>query len=395
MDQSQKDLVRKLIKDGYSHRQIKKKTGFALASISKVRNEKEELTENIIKNGIIIENPVSETVEELLDRFKIDKTYWNVAKSTVNEWGSKKNYNRQCKAWLERKGDIIDWDNFKKEFIETVKKQSPIVSRKEYKIGKCLMEVDIFDLHLDKLAWWAETGENYDSKIARKRFFDAINYFIFVTKPFEIDEILFPYGNDFFNSDKDYPFPQTTKGTPQENDIRWQKSYKMGRQMITTAVNMLSEIAPVKMIGIPGNHDEQKTFYLGDALECTFENNKNVDVDNSPRTRKYFQYGKNLLGFTHGKDIPVSRLLSLMPNETAQFWGKTKYREWHLGHLHHDKKQTSIGTEDHNGIVIRNLKSLKAVDSYEFRKGFGGLGGAEVFIWHKERGLVGNLPYNL
>jgi hypothetical protein len=349
------------------------------------------------EGNIVLSNPVSATIDELLERFDIDKEYWHVTKSVINEWGSSENYNRQCKAWLQKIGDIIDWETFKKEFLETMKHESVARPPIQYRGGKHMLEINIFDLHIGKWAWAAETGDNYNYKVARKRFFDAIERLKSLGTMFDIDEIVFPFGNDFFNSDKDYPFPQTTAGTPMENDLRWQKLFKTGREMVIEAVNELSLIAPVKLIGIPGNHDVQKTFYLGDVLDVYYANNPNVTVDNNPKRRKYYLYGKNLLGFTHGRssDIPEQRLLLLMPQEEPQLWAMSKYREIHCGDIHHSKK-VSTKDEDHHGITIRYMKSLKGTDSWEDEKGYiGSVGGAEAFVWHRDNGLVSHLHYNL
>jgi hypothetical protein len=51
-------------------------------------------------------------------------------------------------------------------------------------------------------------------------------------------------------------------------------------------IDKCASIAPVDVIIIPGNHDEERTFYMGDALACRYEGNPNVTVDNSPKTRK-------------------------------------------------------------------------------------------------------------
>jgi hypothetical protein len=103
----------------------------------------------------------------------------------------------------------------------------------------------IFDLHIGKLAWGQETGENYDYKIAIERFRYAIEDMIYKASSYDVERILFPVGNDIYNSDKAFPFPQTTKGTPQMDDIRWQKLFRVGVQLITEAIIRLSKIAPV------------------------------------------------------------------------------------------------------------------------------------------------------
>ena len=319
--------------------------------------------------------------------------------ATRGDWQTKDNKTFYIRVKLRRKKNTFDADKFRSELIETVKKESPVVPPiHRNKSGSHCLEINIFDLHLGKLAWEPETGGNYDNKIAQKRFFDAIDYLSGMAQMFDIDEIMFPFGNDFFNSDSDYPYPMTTAGTPQENDLRWQKSFRTGRQMIIQAVDQLSQIAPVKLIGVQGNHDFQKVFYLGDVLEVKYANNPNVTVDNTPRTRKYYQYGKNLIGLTHGRgsDVPESRLLLLMPQEVPQMWADTKYREWHCGDIHHKKKVSIKSEEDHQGITIRYMRTLKSSDSWEYQKGYvGSIGGAEAYIWHKEQGLVSVFNYNL
>lgn len=351
------------------------------------------------KGEIIAECPVSSNVDELMKRFKIDPDYWDITKKVINEWGSAVNYNRQCKAWLSAKGDILDWGTFKEQFMEDVRKLSPPVSYKHKGIkGESCLEIDIFDLHLGKLGWKEEVGENYDNKIARKRFMSAIHGLYKYAKGFKVDKILFPVGNDFFNSDSDYPYPQTTAGTPQENDLRWQKSYRTGRKLICEAIDTLSQIAPVHVPIVPGNHDLQKSFYLGDLLDVKYENNANVTIDNTAALRKYFQYHNNMIGFAHGRpsNEGEQRLLMLMPQEQPIMFSKTKFREWHLGDIHHKKKVKVRDEEDFSGIVLRYMRTMKGTDSWENSKGFkGAIKGAEAYVWDKNYGMIANFNYNI
>ena len=362
------------------------------------QGSKKESFEYSGKGQIIAECPVSRNIEELLARFNIDSDYWDVTKQIINEWGSDKNYNRQAKAWLSAKGDILDWNTFKTQLIEDIKANSPEVKAKKFETGNVCLEIDIFDLHLGKLGWKEETGENYDNKIAQQRFISAIGGLHDYSKSFDVDMILFPVGNDFFNSDYDYPYPQTTAGTPQENDLRWQKSFRVGRQMICQAIDYLSEIAPVHIPVVQGNHDFQKAFYLGDVLEVRYENNANVTIDNTASPRKYFQYHNNLIGFTHGRpsNEGEQRLLMMMPQERPEMFARTKFREWHLGDIHHKRKVKVRDEEDFSGIVLRYMRTMKGTDSWENQKGFkGAIRGAEAYLWDKKDGMIANFNYNI
>jgi hypothetical protein len=51
---------------------------------------------------------------------------------------------------------------------------------------------------------------------------------------------------------------------------------------------------------VPGNHDELTSFHLGEILAARYDGDKHVTVDNSARLRKYYDFGTNLFGFTHG-----------------------------------------------------------------------------------------------
>ncbi|MBK8609093.1 MAG: hypothetical protein IPL84_03900 [Chitinophagaceae bacterium] len=160
--------------------------------------------------------------------------------------------------------------------------------------------IDLPDLHFDKLAWGKETGKDWDMKISSSLYMKAIDDLVSKASVYSVEKILYPVGNDMFNSDT--IDNTTTKGTKQIVDGRWKKSFVLARKLIVSAALKLSKIAPVDIMIVPGNHDEQKTFYLGDALECRFYNDANVNVDNTPTMRKYFKYGKTLIAYTHGKD---------------------------------------------------------------------------------------------
>src|SRR3990172_4990556 len=58
------------------------------------------------------------------------------------------------------------------------------------------LEISITDLHMGKLAWGKEAGEDYDTKIAKKRFLFAINDILSRTNDSKFEKIIFPVGND-------------------------------------------------------------------------------------------------------------------------------------------------------------------------------------------------------
>jgi hypothetical protein len=113
-----------------------------------------------------------------------------------------------------------------------------------------------------------------------------------------------------------------------------------------------------------------------------------VNIDISPKTRKYVEYGKNLIGFAHGQE-ESKRIEQVMPVEASEAWGRTRYREFLLGHLHSEHLR-EIG-----GVKIRNVSSTTGTDSWHSRLGFvGSIKMSQCFIYHKEYGLltIENIP---
>ena len=57
------------------------------------------------------------------------------------------------------------------EYLSTFAPTFPTMTNKT-KQGEHCLEIDIFDLHVGKLAWQGEVGESYELQIAEKRFYD-------------------------------------------------------------------------------------------------------------------------------------------------------------------------------------------------------------------------------
>jgi hypothetical protein len=347
------------------------------------------------------------TVEKLLEIYNIDLEIWEIEKQIINTWevGAKGPDSKitttplfQVKLWLKKKQVLFELHTVRREFLEDLKKLSPQVPsnfRKQPQEGK-LLEITVFDLHFGKVAWHEEVGENYNIEIATQRFNDCIDYFIDLYKGTSLDRILLPISNDFFNSDRSHPFNSTTSGTPQEEDTRWQNTFRKGRELLITNIQKLSKIAPVEVKVVPGNHDYERSFYLGDSLEGWFHNDQNVDIDNSPSPRKYFSYGKNLIGFTHGNNEKLADLPMIMAQENPTAWAMSYYREFHLGHLHHKKEGRFNATNELQGVMVRHMSSLSGTDSWHHKKGYvGARKSAEAFLWDKEKGLLNQSYFNI
>ena len=347
------------------------------------------------KNEIIVSLRSHEikTIDEIVEYSKIDTSIWEPYKMITNPWGSETNACFQIKVWWQRiAGTEINVDQLCDNIINRIEKYSPpaIIKRKPAK-DAFLWEVGIVDHHLGQFSWGKEVGFKYDVKEAETIYNNAIDFLIDKIKPYNVGKILYHFGQDFYNVNSQ--FNQTVAGTPQDEDGRWQRSFDKGVMVHINAINKLKQIADVDAIQIKGNHDEERIQYAGSVVKAWFRNDKNINIDNRPISRKYYRYGKNLIGFSHAETISMDRLLGLMPIEAKEDWSKCEHYSWHLGHLHHNVIRKNL--EDQNGIRIIHLPALTPVAVWHFKKGYLHNRETQSFLHHPEKGNMIQINYRI
>jgi hypothetical protein len=345
------------------------------------------------------DTPIS--VEQLVEMFEIDLGLWEPYHITPNVWqmGAKhpetgeilKANLYQTKVLFRRKPARSN-DELAAELIADIlaagedrKRPAPHVLTFPRGTERFALEPDLFDIHIAKYAWREETGTDYDSDLAERIATAALTDLLAQAKPYPISECILPLGNDFFHYDN--PQGETTAGTVMDRDTRYQRMFRIGCRLARWMIERCAEIAPTKVIVVPGNHDQISAFSMGVVMEAEFRNDPRVTFDNSPKPRKYHRYGKNLLGFAHGHGEKPDALAQLMPLEEAEAWAQTTCREFHLGHFHVGKKRDPITVDDKTSVTLRWIRSLAGTDAWHAGKGFMGRRHAEAFLWREAGGM--------
>jgi hypothetical protein len=352
-----------------------------------------------------ITKDVHERVRSLADLVRvceIDTSEWEVERYICNKWemaaklGPQDTASMQVtplyqvKAWLRRKVAVIaarlEIESLLADAKQKVAKRAAVAKRKG---GSHMLEIAIPDLHIGKLAWAAETGhESYDSRIAERLFDKALEVLIDRTSRFDFELVVLPIGNDLLHSDTKRG--TTTAGTPLDMDSRFQKSFVIARRMMTRAIDRLRQVAPVKAVIVPGNHDTLSSWCLGDSLECRFHNTPDVEIDNAPTMRKYVQFGRCMILYTHGdkgkrQDYPL-----LMATEMPEMFGATLHREAHTADKH------TTRNEEFHGVRVRISPALCPPDAWHSEMQFvGNARSAEAYVWHRDEGMVSTSIYTV
>lgn len=330
--------------------------------------------------------------QELADLHKIDLSRYSI----TNYWSKVNNSGKFTSSiFCKLKSEDTDLNLQKEVLLKELKDVSPEpvkINRDLYE-KNCLLEIAIPDIHFGKLSHAEESGEDYDLKIAGNRFTEAIDDILSNTNLSTISRILFPIGNDMFNVDN--MNSTTTGGTPQDTDTRFHKMVVYVKNILIQSVLKLKTIAPVDVLVVPGNHDEQSAFMLGEILDAYFHNDPDVFVDNSPKLRKYYQFGKNSILLTHGDKEKHSNLGMIFAAENPRIWADTSFRFIQLGHYHHNKKINYLYNDEFQGFQIQILPSLSPNDKWHYGKGFISLKQAKGFIFHKDKGLVSEITFTI
>jgi hypothetical protein len=339
------------------------------------------------------------TLKELITYAEVDENIWECERFIANKWemGAKDDAGVvhvtplfQVKATFKRKVYMQAVRAEIDALIDFAKQKMPTFQRVKYPKATSgnLIEISPMDHHFGMFSWAEECGANYDSKIASRIWWDMMEDIRHRTKIYDPEKYLFVLGNDLLHVDN--PDNTTTKGTRQDVDSRYHKTFRSTARIMIDSIRFLKDLAPVDVSMIEGNHDMNAVFHVGEVLSAYFHACSDVKIDNSPKVRKYYQWGDVMLMFTHGHKGKRDKFPLMMPVEERALWGKTKFAEIHTGHLHHTR------VEEFNGIRVRILPSLVAQNAWSNGEGYvGAVRATESFIWNKSNGLIGTAIFNV
>lgn len=364
-------------------------------SSKNIDTEFEEHNENAgtinIQRKLYFEIDEPKTPENILVKLGYDPDKWSVSKWRFGTWEvamKGKDEPVECttiRIELKEKKEPItakEAMNIANEVFANNITKSSLPIKRVFDVSDVMMEIPPIELHLGKLAWHEDTGEDYDKDIAAKIFRQIFDRVILEQEIHKCDTALMLIGSDFFNSDT--AENTTTKGTQQQNDMRFQKMFKLGLELYKNAIDRMSEkFRVINLKLVPGNHDYMMSFYLFVALSEHYSNNPNIIFDSNHKDTQAFEFGKVGLFFNHG-DVNLKRLQGSIAAEFYDVWGRTIYRELHLGHLHKE-----VVTDDNNGLITRRVGSPTGTDAWHYQSRYlGAVKKHQAFIWHKDHGLL-------
>jgi hypothetical protein len=326
--------------------------------VAELENTVIKFTEDLAKGtGEVVANFSEEvkSLDELIEKCKIDTEKWEITKYVQNFWGNGNNPHWQVKAWLGKKStEQVFQDNFV-DFLASYQPVSQEVMSPKWEVSKedAVLIINKQDSHLNK--YDIDGNNNISDRLASIIY--KLEVIVNQAKlSNNIENIIYIIGSDEFNSEYS---GATTKGTPQTNTHTYHDSFKFICDHEILVITMLLQYSQnVNVVYVAGNHDEFVGWHMVTWLEAYFKNIDRVSFDSSPKYRKYLSFGKSAMMFNHGDAIKPAKLAALFPMEFREGWSFHNNFYIFTGDKHHEVSQDFNGIKFYQIPAFSNAKSL-------------------------------------
>lgn len=299
-------------------------------------------------------------------------TFYDEAGLPVRQWvKSQTDEQRQFEILIERMESAV----------ENLPKFKPTPAPKTYD-DNLLSLLTITDFHLGMYAYEAETGDDWNVKLARDVFLNSINDMI-NSAPKAGTGFLCQLG-DFLHWDGILSVtPQS--GHILDADTRYGKLVELSMSVMAEAVKMmLKKFNKVVVVSAEGNHDISGSIWLRKHIKQLFADEKRLTVIDNEFPYYAYLHGETMLAFHHGHKVKLAQLHKLFASEPRfrEMWGKASYTYIHTGHYHHERL-----IED-GGAIAEMHPTLSGRDAYAARGGWVSRRGAKVITYDKTDGEI-------
>ena len=236
------------------------------------------------------------------------------------------------------------------------------------------------DPHIGMYAWAEETGADFDLQIAEHNLVNAVRHLVQQAPPAKYAMVV--NVGDFFHADS-MENRTMRSGHALDVDTRWAKVLRVGIRAMRACIEAaLEKHDEVRVINEIGNHDDHTSQMLTIALSLLYENNPRVTFDESPAKFHYHEFGKNLIGVTHGDKVKADKLSGIMATDRPAEWGRTRHRYWYTGHVH-TRQVFELA-----GCSVESFRTLAARDAWTAGAGYRSGRDMQMIALHKEHGEV-------
>ncbi|AUR85200.1 metallo-dependent phosphatase-like protein [Vibrio phage 1.077.O._10N.261.45.A10] len=241
--------------------------------------------------------------------------------------------------------------------------------------------VPLGDPHIGLLTWAKEVGHDWDLAIAQ-RVYDKMFRRMFHRLP-RTKEIVLVNTGDFFHADNIHG-ESSRSGHRFDLDGRHGKWLQAGIGIMRLFLQYaLNNYEKVTLVNVPGNHDDILGMAMGIFTSELYRDEPRLTVLKGENPFQYIERGNVLLGFAHGHTCKIPSLPGKMADDMYKAWGRTTYRHWITGHVHHRSWQQF---KEHPGCSVESVGIIPPKDAYAHGGAFGCRRGLQGIVYNVKIG---------
>jgi len=287
--------------------------------------------------------------------------------------------------WVKTRVDVRNQMDAATAMIDTMIadiKPLPVIPFKNYvATSDQFTVIPIGDPHIGLMTWSKEVGEDWDIKIA-DRVYRKVFKRLLTNLP-DTEECVLVNTGDFFHADN---IQGETSRSRHKLDLdgrhgKWLDAGFVIMRMFIDAC--LRKFKKVEFINVPGNHDDILGRAIGSYVWQLYRDNERINVQKGDSPFQYVRRGNVLLGFAHGHTCKLSSLPGKMADDQYKLWGRTTYRHWICGHVHHN---SWVQFKEHPGCKVETVGIIPPKDAYAHGGAYGADRGIQGIIFDKKIG---------
>ena len=289
------------------------------------------------------------------------------------------------RQWVKSEQDKEDIVDVLKAVISELPSYPLFICDKKVNYQETLSVYPLGDPHIGMLAWAAESGEDWDLKIAEDTFRKMFDIIIAKSPPSKLAmlEIL----GDTLHYDNIAGITARS-GNILDTDGRYPEMVRVCTNIVLNMVNSLLNYHEGVVVDIVrGNHDDVGSIWLTELLMKVYENNPKVKIIDQPGPIHILEFGKVLIASHHGHTMKMDQLPITIASDYSEAWGRTRHRYCLTGHIHHDSVIKKVGQE-FAGMTVESFRTLAAKDSFASWGGWRSKRDTKAIVYHKDLGEI-------
>lgn len=242
--------------------------------------------------------------------------------------------------------------------------------------------IQIGDAHVGMLAHAAETGENFDIKIAERELCGSIAMLIDECPPCERIVI-----NDLGDGTHYDNMAAVTaaSGHALDADGRLPKMVRAYSRIMRFVVERaLTKARFVDVIINQGNHSRVNDTWMPEVLDAAYGHTGRVHVLPNDNVFIPYRMGNTLVMVHHSDKCPPARLVGVMTTDYRKDFGETEFHYIDIGHVHHH-----FVSKEHPSVVIESWNHQAASDKWAHDAGYRSRKSISVVLRSKTYGDIG------